>query len=439
MKLTLKQFKGFEEAAIDLGRPLTFLVGPNGSGKSNLIEALELAGFLSGGQMLNEVGETGSGAALEIRGGLAGCSRFGLETFQLGAVVAIRIGASSVQAEWAIRLRPADGTVVSEALDLVGEFDIPTRKKRVESENLVYRTLRTEKTNLPAVRTMVNNFDKGSNLPERLASPFRAIISQYPDLSLGMKHRDTLLPSVEKVRAALKRPLVLDPLPRAMRQYERIGTRTLLRTGSNLSAVLFGLKTDENGGREALARLEAVVKGFPDEGFEGFDFVTTSLHDVVFGLRPTGGGPLVDARVMSDGTLRTLAILAALETAEPGSTIVIEEFDNGVHPSRAASLARAMAEACRRRALRVLVTTHNPATLNALEPSELEGVVISHWSRESRSYRLTAIQDVPRCLELLERGRLGDLVTRRVLDQYLMPGFESERKAGVAEWLEGLP
>ena len=48
----------------------------------------------------------------------------------------------------------------------------------------------------------------------------------------------------------------------------------------------------------------------------------------------------IDARSMSDGTLRFLAILTALLTRPEGSQIVIEEIDNGLHPSRAALLVK---------------------------------------------------------------------------------------------------
>ena len=43
----------------------------------------------------------------------------------------------------------------------------------------------------------------------------------------------------------------------------------------------------------------------------------------------------VDARGMSDGTLRFIAIVVALLTAAPHSLLLIEEVDNGLHPSRA--------------------------------------------------------------------------------------------------------
>ncbi|TGN99723.1 hypothetical protein PN36_34815 [Candidatus Thiomargarita nelsonii] len=105
-------------------------------------------------------------------------------------------------------------------------------------------------------------------------------------------------------------------------------------------------------------------------------------------------GSSILANLLSDGTLRSLAVLTALETVEPHSLVVIEEFDNGLHPSRIQALIKAIVDCCQRQLINVVVTTHNPATL--------------------------------RYPEL--RGQLGELVTRRVIEQYLVPNFELERQ-----------
>jgi hypothetical protein len=49
------------------------------------------------------------------------------------------------------------------------------------------------------------------------------------------------------------------------------------------------------------------------------------------------------------------------------------------------------------------------------------------------------LYDLPRYPELLERGQLGELVTRRVIEQYLAPNFEQERQKEALEWLKNLP
>ena len=235
----------------------------------------------------------------------------------------------------------------------------------------------------------------------------------------------------------LQESFVFDPNPNLMRSYERVGDIILKRNGSNLSAVLYGLSTGDEDQRATLQRLLEKIRQLPDEPYRKFDFTLTELKDVIFGFQESSGYK-VDARVLSDGTLRTLAILTAFETVAAGSRIVIEEFDNGLHPSRVKVLAEAIAEVAQNRHLQVLVTTHNPATMNFLTREQLEGVVLCTWDDENRSASLVRLYELPRYDEFLERGRLGDLVTRRVVEQYLAPGFEKQRQKKVLDWLESL-
>ena len=233
----------------------------------------------------------------------------------------------------------------------------------------------------------------------------------------------------------LQASFVFDPDSRLMRGYERVGNNVLKRDGSNLSAVLYGLSTGDEDQRATLDRLLKSISQLPDEPFVKFDFTRTDLGDVIFSLRESSGYT-VDARVLSDGTLRTLAILTAFETVSEGSRIVVEEFDNGLHPSRVGVLTEAISEVAEKRDLKVLVTTHNPATMNFLTREQLKGVVVCTWDAEKGSASLVRIDQLARYDELLERGRLGDLVARRVIERHLVPDFEERQRKKVMEWLE---
>ena len=116
----------------------------------------------------------------------------------------------------------------------------------------------------------------------------------------------------------------------------------------------------------------------------------------------------------------------------------MEEFDNGLHPSRVDVLTSAIAEATERRNLRVLVTTHNPATMNNLTSEQMKGVVLCTWSQNKQAADLVELDSLPRSDELLERGQLGDLVSRRVIEQYLAPEFEEQHRQKMLEWVEAL-
>jgi predicted ATPase len=142
-----------------------------------------------------------------------------------------------------------------------------------------------------------------------------------------------------------------------------------------------------------------------------------------FGGRRT----LREAALLSDGTLRVLAIAAALLSVPPGSMVVIEEIDNGVHPSRAAHLLERIRGIATRRKLRILLTTHNPALLDALPAASLPHVVACYRDPESGSSRLVQLEDLESYPELVARGPLGQIVTRGVLDRYLKQSPGADR------------
>jgi len=234
----------------------------------------------------------------------------------------------------------------------------------------------------------------------------------------------------------LQNVLIFDPNPKLMRNYEHIGNTHLSPNCSNLSAVLYALSQGNKESQQSLQRLLEWIAQLPNEPYQCFDFVTVpKLNDVMLGFVESGTDKFISAGVLSDGTLRCLAILTALETATPGSRIIVEEFDNGLYPSRVGIMVNAIIDCCQRRELKVLVTTHNQATLNVLTQEQLEGVILCSHNPLDHSTSLIAWHDLPYQQDMLERGSLGDLVTNKLIDQYLNPDFEEQRKQKALAWL----
>ncbi len=423
----LIDFKGFNAASIDLLRPFTLLIGPNGSGKTNVIEAIELLSFVARGQPLYEIADVGRAATgIQIRGGLQGCGRMGEEPFALNFTARIRLHRA---------FKP-----VNYVLHICTEPHPQILRERLEfGDRIIYETL--PKNPWEASRDLVvkyDNFARGGRKPQIAASSERSVLSQYREIAQKNQNFKECMRLVQIVMNHLQASFVFDPNPKLMHSYERIGNSVLSRDGANLSAVLYALSVGDEAERKSLARLLSQIRQLPDEPYEKFIFTVTDLDDVIFGLRERTGYT-VDARSLSDGTLRTLAILTALETAQEGSRVIVEEFDNGLHPSRVGVLTSAIEKAIKRRNLRVLVTTHNPATMNNLTAEQIEGVVLCTWSKEKEAADLVELMQVPRSDELLERGQLGDLVSRRVLEQYVAPEFEEQRQKKMLAWIEAMP
>lgn len=110
------------------------------------------------------------------------------------------------------------------------------------------------------------------------------------------------------------------------------------------------------------------------------------------------------AKYVSDGTLKMLAYLAVLYDPEPPPLVGVEEPENFLHPR----LLPGLAEECRKatRRSQVLVTTHSPNFVNALEPKEVWVVYrdLEGFTRAKRTAEMTGIPDF-----VHEGGKLGDL------------------------------
>jgi hypothetical protein len=119
--------------------------------------------------------------------------------------------------------------------------------------------------------------------------------------------------------------------------------------------------------------------------------------------------------------------------------VVIEEIDNGAHPSRAHRLMRDIRAIASERKLRVLLTTHNPALMDALPDEALGDVVFCYRDPAEGDSRLVRLKDLERAPSLLAQGTLGDLVTRGVLDRFVKdrPAPDEERRRHRA-WLKEL-
>jgi predicted ATPase len=423
-------FKGFANAELDLFQPLTVLIGPNGSGKSNAIEGVELLSFIAHGRPIHEVADVAkNGNIMQVRGGLQLCPRHGQNHFGLG--FSGTIGFRGVR-------KPFEYSVT---IDVKPHPRINEEKLDFTDGTMIFETLSRPRGAATSadIEVRYNNFARGWQKPIAFVAGNRSVLSQYEGFAKENNLAfDECLGLVKGLMSYLQSSFVFDPNPKSMRTYERIGNNILLKDGSNLSAVLYALKNGTKEQKGALDKLLHWIKQVPEEPYQDISFVKTELNDVIFGFQEASGH-LSDARMLSDGTLRSLAVLTALVTVDPNSRVVIEEFDNGLHPSRVQVLTNAISQCCKERGLNILVTTHNPATLNALSVEQLEGVVLCVWDTVEKYFKLIRLQDLPRHDELFERGRLGDLVSRRILEQYLAPDFEEKRRAKAQEWLRSLP
>lgn len=84
-----------------------------------------------------------------------------------------------------------------------------------------------------------------------------------------------------------------------------------------------------------------------------------------------GVGRPVESWNASDGTLRALAILVALETAKPRQMIMIEEPEQGLHPWAIRELMTHIHSVVHDRGIQIVLTTHSQQVLECLSSKEV--------------------------------------------------------------------
>jgi predicted ATPase len=249
------------------------------------------------------------------------------------------------------------------------------------------------------------------------------LLSQVPfRLVPSTPAEEAVVRGAEAVTAALRGIFHLDPVPQLMRDYVPERDDELRRTGENLSAAVGRLRNDDE---MAFNQLKTLIAEIADHRVRDLDLTGSPLGDVMLGV--TEVDSFTPAREMSDGLLRFMAIAVALlapnndldiarALSESGMnssvTLVIEELENGLHPSQAERALHLIRDASRDLVKRVVFTTHSPALLNAMT-GELNGsVLVCYRDEKTGASHLSRITELPGYAEALASGPMGDAITR---------------------------
>ena len=408
VELRLPAFKSIRQAKIPL-RPLTLLVGRNGSGKSNVLDALAVLSALAGGATFRDALDGGRAGPL-VRGGSEGCAPVGEDSFAVGCSVAIERVFYHLDLE--VSVRPSV-QVTSERLWTQRR----SGPRRGEPQELL-------KTDAPQpdsgdIVARWDNGKRGLNPPVT----FRAsqlltaqVATRVPATSQAGRHVRRI---AEEMLEALSNVFILDPVPHQMREYVPEKDVRLRRNAENLSPVLASLLGD--GATRSI--LLDMTRSLSEAQVSEMNTVTSDLGDVMVTIQERIGSAVqpTPARLMSDGTLRFLAIAAALldlsqqtgdfeEAGGGGRMLVVEEIENGLHPSQAAVLLDQL-KASAASGVRTLATTHSPAILDALVGEDHSSVVVCSRGPDGWS-KATRLTDFPDYIEVVGRGPLGTAAVR---------------------------
>ncbi|MGW0943706.1 AAA family ATPase [Streptomyces sp. NPDC002623] len=393
-RIEIDGFKTFDDFSLDVP-PFLVLLGANASGKSNLLEAVDLLGRLivkPSSQTLVRHARRGGPREL-FRQGPDGEL---VDEIRIGATVLVethRFGLLHVRVDATVGYRDAPEPLAVE-LSVKG---VPNRVPGLS----------------PRVR---ENSDYYSHLlydVEAMRGLDRALTVALNEAVAGWR--------------------ILDPVPSTMRQpADAYDSDPLTEDGRNVGAVLGHLWEGDPGEKTAFeADLAAVL---PD--VREIDVVRDedrALWDVWIRHK---NEPRVSPRVVSAGTLRTISLLAAAHDPRHPGVLMVEEPENGLHPSRAPRLMERLKECTTDLRLydspdphephgtapalrQILVTSHSPVVLASLLDKSPHDVVfldtVTRLGGGTPPTRLT------RARKVAETGDRGTYVTPMEVRQYLDP------------------
>lgn len=401
-RIRLMGFKNFHDATLSLGS-FTVLVGTNASGKSNIRDAFRFLHGLSRGYTLAEIiGEKwADGGVLQwrgIRGGMRETASHGLGCFSIGIDLTVNDKGRERDAHYMIEVS-IDGDVPrvrAERLTVDGRgqyvFDTHPESSRPEQpasgHEIIARIRKEGKAGFlgPAQSFMSN----------------RPVLSQLPD------REDIALPSARALCRlalnALKPMQFLDLSPDAMRQPSFPGQDTLGDRGENLSTVLQSICESESKKRVLVDWLRELT---PMDAAD-FQFIPDQTGRVLMTLVESNGQSTT-AYSASDGTLRFLAMIAALLGPNPAKFYFFEELENGVHPTRLSVLLELIERETSQRGIQIVATTHSPELLTLMDMHSVEQASIVYRDEDEGYSTVKRVLDVPEMNAEQNMDNLGNL------------------------------
>jgi predicted ATPase len=350
-------FKSLLDVEIELS-PLVVLMGPNAAGKSNILESLLLLSRLVMEQTL--------AAALEppLRGypleafslretGLEGLLQQDRAELTLTAVVRParipgRTSPSPLCYRVSVRTQPKTGSleVADEYLARLTREASPDeikQKPRIERSGSDLLVRQLGEAGAPRHEPLGLNHTLASN---RQFTGER----RYPDF-------DRLRGELSAWQTYYLDPRVAMREPQPPREVNNIGPR-----GEWIAPFLYRLKESEAHGKHFHAIGRALRSAIPS--IEGLDVDLDPRRGTLDILIRQNGAPF-SSRVISEGTLRILALCCIAGNPWPGELIAFEEPENGVHPRRIEVIANLLASMAQGRS-QVVVTTHSPTLIAAM-------------------------------------------------------------------------
>ena len=388
-RVHIKGYKSLADVEVRL-EPLTVLFGPNAAGKSNFLDALQLLSKLGASRTLKDAFDSPyRGKPIEsfrIGGkGIKGLVEQDRLVFSIEADLRLSDAVVDAVNQQVRDMRhPASpkssAAAPPESRD--GRQPDPVRERdlryRIEVEMLPRSgVLRVADEYLAALNSRGEPTGKRKPFFERQGEKIhlrlegQAHPTHYDRLLdhsiLSMPHYPPHYPHLVAARRELESWLFFYFEPRErMRAANPVKeVRHIGLMGEELAAFLNTVKAENP--RQFSSIEKALHTLMPN--IDGIEIDVSDLGEVE--LRLKEGGVAIPARVLSEGTLRMLGLLALTGSDEHPALVGFEEPENGVHPRRIQLIAELLKTRESLKQSQYIVTTHSPILPDLLSDSSL--------------------------------------------------------------------
>ncbi len=399
--IKINGFKSFQNFEMEF-TPLTVIAGTNASGKSNLFDALKLLSKLAESDKLQNAFKQQRGEMGELFTLFDGENRADLIELSVEMLLNKKIvdawGASAelryTRLRYELNIRRFvnefgidDLEVVHESLENLKHQEdkwikiVPKNKIEIWRPKVVTGKrgrpyMFTEKTN--GIQTVVVPQDgvKGGNKRSfPLIKASRTVLSSFD--SIDFKH---ILAAKEEMKSW--KFLQLNPDDLRQPTSKKTGEDVISTSGQNLAGVLFRIQQSDN---YSLIEISRKLNSFLPEFTDVYVVDDKENKQYVINLK-SSEGKYYTSRVLSEGTLRLLALCILEYDEKHTGLLCFEEPENGIHPFRISSmvkLAKDLSTEFKFDTLplrQVIVNTHSPVFISEIIKFKNDSNVSIHFS-----------------------------------------------------------
>ena len=344
-RLAVRGFKSLQDVSVEFPR-MAVLFGPNAAGKSNLLDAIQALSRIGTQRTLADaLSEPIRGYPIEAflfpSGGLADLLSALSARFSIEADLTREKDIYRYRVE--VEIAPGSGTlaVADEYLSALGKDGSPKGAAAIQQVEGKLRVRRKGEAGKPRNEPLRQNYSILSD--PRLGTP--------------------LYRPIERARSELSgwRTYYLDPRVAMRAAQPPSDVRDIGVLGGEIAPFLYRLRAEHPKHFQALSRTLRSIVTSVEELTVDLDRRRGTLDILI-----RQAGVDYSSRIVSEGTLRVLALCAIAVNPWGGSLLAFEEPENGVHPRRLELIAKLLLSLALEQGRQVVVTTHSPLFCDAV-------------------------------------------------------------------------